>query len=248
MQPIQLSKFPETVDAVIHLAQSRSYRRFPVDTGEMFAVNVAMTMFLLTWAAQARVRHFCLASSGGVYEPFSGPLKEDAPLAPIGFLGASKLASEVIARPFSSTFSLNILRLFFPFGPGQRDRLIPDLVQRVRSGSTIQLSANGEGVRLVPTFIEDVAEVILTSVESAWTETLNVATPEVLSIREIANSIGRQLGVEPRFEITNKPQANIVPDLGRLSSRFNLDRFTRFEEGLRKTLDGDFGCRTEPAS
>ena len=40
--------------AVIHLAQSRSYRNFPEDSGEMFAVNVAMTMSLLAWAAQAR--------------------------------------------------------------------------------------------------------------------------------------------------------------------------------------------------
>jgi UDP-glucose 4-epimerase len=242
MGPIQSSEFPETVDAVIHLAQSRSYRSFPEDSGEMFAVNVAMTMSLLAWAAQARVRHACLVSSGAVYEPFTGSLKEDAPFAPIGFLGASKLASEVIARPFSSVFSLNILRLFFPFGPGQHDRLIPDLVRRVRSGSAIQLSAGGEGVRLVPTFIQDVVEVILTSVESSWTETLNVASPEVLSIREIADKIGQKLSIEPRFEITNRPQTNIVPDLSRLATRFNLDRFTRFEEGLRKTLAEDVRC------
>ena len=100
----------------------------------MFAVNVAMTMFLLEWAAQARVKQFCLVSSGAVYEPFASPLKEDAALAPIGFLGASKLASEIIAKPFSSIFTLNTLRLFFPYGPGQRDRLIPELVRRVRSG------------------------------------------------------------------------------------------------------------------
>ena len=110
-------------------------------------------------------------------------MKEDAPFAPIGFLGASKLASEVIARPFSSVFSLNILRLFFPLGRAN-DRLIPDLVRRVRSGSAIQRVGEREGVRLAPTFIEDVVEVILTSVESSWTETLNVASPEVLSIRE----------------------------------------------------------------
>jgi nucleoside-diphosphate-sugar epimerase len=240
-KPIPLPKFPETVDAVIHLAQSRSFRLFPEDSGEMFAVNVAMTMFLLEWAAQARVKQFCLVSSGAVYEPFASPLKEDAALAPIGFLGASKLASEIIAKPFSSIFTLNTLRLFFPYGPGQRDRLIPELVRRVRSGVAIQVSANGEGICLVPTFVEDIVEVILTSVTSSWTGTLNVSTPEVQSIREIANRIGQQLDVEPMFEITDKPQTNIIPDLGRLASRFELGRFTRFEEGLRKTIGEDFG-------
>ena len=32
---------------------------------------------------------------------------------------------------------------------------------------------------------------------------------------------------------------NIIPDLGRLASRFRLSRFTRFEEGLRKTVSED---------
>ena len=49
-KPIEFFKFPESVDAVIHLAQSRSYRHFPVDSREMFDVNVVMTMRLLEWA------------------------------------------------------------------------------------------------------------------------------------------------------------------------------------------------------
>jgi nucleoside-diphosphate-sugar epimerase len=202
----------------------------------MFAVNVAMTMMLLQWSAKAGVKHFCLVSSGAVYEPFSGLLREDAAVAPHGFLGASKLASEVLARPFSNLFSLNVLRLFFPYGPDQRNRLIPELVRRIREGSPVQLAANGEGIRLPPTFVDDVVEVILASLASSWTGTANVAAPELLSIRAIANIIGRQLKVEPKFEIVNTPAVDIVPDLSRLKSQFPLQRFTQFEDGLRKTL------------
>jgi len=235
-RPNHLSGFPGTADAVVHLAQSRSYQLFPSDAQEMFTVNVAMTMMLLQWSAQAGVKHFCLVSSGAVYEPFSGLLKEDAAVAPHGFLGASKLASEVLAKPFSSLFSLNVLRLFFPYGPDQRNRLIPELVRRIRDGSPVQLAANGEGVRLPPTFIDDVVEVIFASLASAWTGTVNVAAPELLSIRTIANLIGRELGVEPAFEIVNTPAVDIMPDLTRLRSQFPLQRFTRFEDGLRKML------------
>ena len=151
--PIERAGFPETVDAVIHLAQSRSYRHFPADSREMFGVNVGMTMRLLEWAARSGVKRFCLASSGAVYQPFLGPLNEEAAVAPAGFLGASKLASEIIAKPFSSLFALSILRLFFPYGPGQCDRLIPDMICRVRNGMPVQVTANGEGIRLVPTFV-----------------------------------------------------------------------------------------------
>ena len=72
--PFGTRDFPHTADAVVHLAQSRSYRRFPADSGEMFAVNVAMTMSLLEWATRSGVKQFCLVSSGAVYEPFGRDL------------------------------------------------------------------------------------------------------------------------------------------------------------------------------
>jgi nucleoside-diphosphate-sugar epimerase len=234
--PAGMSKLPEAIEVVIHLAQSRSYRRFPVDCREMFDVNVGMTMALLQWAAQSNIGQFCLASSGAVYEPFTGSLREDAALAPRGFLGASKLASETIAQPFAGLFKLNILRLFFPYGPGQRDRLIPDLIRRIRCGEAVQVTPNGEGMRLVPTFVGDIADVFLASVESSWTGIVNVATPEVLSIRSIAELIGRRLGIEPKLEIVDRTPIDIMPDLDRLAGRFDLRRFTQFEEGLRKTI------------
>ena len=237
-------EFPGSIEVVIHLAQSRRYRHFPVDSREMFDVNVGMTMSLLQWAAQSKVKQFCLVSSGTVYEPFTGSLQEDAAVAPRGFLGASKLASEIIARPFSGMFKLSILRLFFPYGPGQRDRLIPDLIRRIRCGEAVQVTANGEGMRLVPTFVEDIVNVFFASVEASWTGTVNVATPEVLSIRGIAELIGQQLGTEPRLEIVERTPIDIAPDLDRLASRFDLRRFTRFEEGMRRTIGANPGKDT----
>ncbi|WP_223969187.1 NAD(P)-dependent oxidoreductase [Bradyrhizobium sp. RD5-C2] len=235
---IEASSFPKTIDAVVHAAQSRRYRDFPADSREMFDVNVGMTMRLLDWAAQAAVKHFCLLSSGAVYEPFAAALREDAGLAPPGFLGASKFASEVVAKPFSSIFSLSILRLFFPYGPGQRDRLIPQLVRRIQDGGAIQLSGGTEGIRLAPTYIDDIVEVVLASIASSWTDTLNVAASETLSIRQISNTIGQQLGIEPKFEFVNPntPSVDIVPDLSRLASRLDLRRFVQFKEGIQRTI------------
>jgi hypothetical protein len=48
--------------------------------------------------------------------------------------------------------------------------------------------------------------------------------------------IGRQLGIEPKLEIVQRVPIDIVPDLDRLADRFDLSRFTRLEEGLRKTI------------
>src|SRR3712207_5042281 len=57
----------ESVDAVIHLAQSLNFRSFPEDAPEMFRVNVAAAASLLDWAIAAGASRFVLASSGSVY-------------------------------------------------------------------------------------------------------------------------------------------------------------------------------------
>lgn len=238
MRRIDAAQFPGDVDAVIHLAQARHYRSFPSDAREGFDVNVGMTFSLLEWAATAGVKHFCLVSSGSVYEPFANALREDLTPSPSGFLGASKLAAETIAKPFSSVLNLNILRLFFPFGPSQRDRLIPDLIRRVREGLPIQVTPNGEGLRLTPSYIGDVADVFVESIARSWCGTINVAAPEALSIRQISDVIGRQLGCAPRLEVVDKAAADIVPSLERLAALYDLKRFSSFDEGLRRTLEG----------
>ncbi len=223
---------PAGFDALVHLAQSRAYRAFPGDAAEMFRLNVAGTQGLLEAAADARIPRFCMISSGAVYEPFTCPIREDAALSPGGYLGASKLAAEVIAKPFATLLGLSVLRLFFPYGPGQAMRLVPDLVGRVREGRPVTIGADCQGMRLSPTHVDDVCEVILAAVEQDWTGTLNVAAPLDLSIREMAEAIGRALGCSPVFEIGAGPSPRVVPDLARLAAVYDLSRFRDFDAGL----------------
>ena len=227
---------PDRIDSIAHLAQARNYRRFPADAAEMFRVNVAGTAELLEFAADTSVAALCLVSSGTVYEPYAGEISEDAFLKPTSYLGASKLAAEILSRPYDSLFRLSVLRLFFPYGPGQQTRLIPDLADRVRNGVPIQLASDGEGVRLVPTFVDDVVEVIATSLEEGWRGTYNVANATVVSLRQLAGAIAKSLGKDPVFEITTRPAPAIVPRLDRLRERIDLARFTPLDIGIERTF------------
>jgi UDP-glucose 4-epimerase len=229
---------PTHLDAIAHVAQSRKYRHFPGDASEMFKVNVFGTAALLDYAVRAKVRRFCLISSGTVYEPFRGELKEDAPLEPTSYLGATKLAAEHLARPYGRLFQLSILRLFFPYGPGQRNRLLPELINRVRNGTPIQLASDGEGLRLVPTFIDDIAEVIATALAENWSGTINVSTPAVVTLRQLAEGIARTIGANAVFEATEQESKFVVPCLDQLRARFDLNRFTPLDLGLQRTLPG----------
>jgi len=240
--PVTSRDLPDRIDAVAHLAQARHYRNFPDDAPEMFRVNVNATAALLEYGRQAHASVFCLVSSGAVYEPYDGRISENAPLAPTGYLGASKLAAETLARPYGDLFDVSILRLFFPYGPGQTERLVADVIQRVRNGAPVHLASDGEGLRLVPTFVEDIAAVMETALAAHWRGVFNIATPAVVNLRELAEVIGSALGKQPCFEMNDRKAGAIVPDLERLRSRFDLSRFTPLEEGIRRTLAAQTEC------
>jgi UDP-glucose 4-epimerase len=229
---------PPRVDAIVHAAQSRNYHAFPTDGCEMFRVNVAGTWALLDYAVETGVSRFCLLSSGTVYEPYRGELGEEAPLAPTSFLGATKLAAEALARPYQRHLALSVLRLFFPYGPGQTKRLIPDIIGRVRTGRPVELSSDGEGLRIVPTYVDDIVDVVVAAVAEGWTGTMNVASPRVVSLRELADAIGTLVGQRPVFEITNRENIRIVPPLDRLKAHFDMARFTPLESALGHVVAG----------
>lgn len=231
---------PQGVDAIAHLAQSRVYRNFPGDSGEMFAINVAGTLALLQAAARAGVKRFCLVSSGTVYEPFEGPLVETAAVTPRSFLGASKAAAEIIARPFGAVMDVSILRLFTPYGPGQTERMVPDLVGRIREGRAVTL-AGADGLSFAPTYVDDICDVIGTALRDGWTGTINVASPETLSLREAAIVIGGVVGRAPVFEAGAGTAINLVPVLDELARRYYLHRFTSFADGIGRMVAADRG-------
>jgi UDP-glucose 4-epimerase len=223
------------VDAVVHLAQSRNFRRFPEDATEMFRVNIAATASLLDWAINIGARQFAFISSGAVYQPFTGRLEEDAPLAPPGYLGASKLAAEVLTRPYADKMTLCVLRVFFPYGPGQSDRLIPDLVRRITAGEAVTL-AGEDGLVFTPTYVDDVVGVIGAALIEGWAGTFNLASPHALSVRDAADRIGRLLQITPRYERLPQSAPRIVPSLHRLACRYAISSFKSFDQGLGNVL------------
>ena len=91
---------------------------------------------------------FVLASTGTVYEPYGGRLAEDAPVAPVSFYSATKLAAEALLQGWRSRLGCCALRLFFPYGPGQTGRLVPQLVERIRAKTAVTLDGSGDGMVL----------------------------------------------------------------------------------------------------
>jgi nucleoside-diphosphate-sugar epimerase len=233
-------RLPAKADSVIHLATSRLHREFPAAALDQFMVDVAAAAVLLDYARRAGAKQFILGSTGTVYEPYRDePLSEDLALAPTSFFAAAKVAVERLMACYDPFFAPLSLRLFFPYGPGQTDRLIPTIAASVRDNVPIRLPIEGEGIRMTPIFIEDVIDVIEAAILEVWRGIINVASPEVLSLQQLAIRLAALTGRSAQFVRDPSISGPLIrPDLTRLAARVSLDRFVNVESGLQRMMEG----------
>ena len=158
-------------------------------------------------------------------------------MQPDDFYAATKVAAEALMRPYASQYRTCVLRLFTPYGPGQRNRIIPVLIERVRERRPITLDGEQGGLRLSVTYVDDVVATFRAAAEEGWHGTYNVAAPEPTCVREIANTIGRVIGITPVFQHTGRPEPSpLVADLNRLAAMCDPGKFCSLDEGVRRTL------------
>lgn len=236
--PLNTTLLPTGIDAVIHLAQSPAYRQGAAGEESVFMTNVAMYAALLRWAANTGVKQFSSASTGTIYEPFDGPMHEDTPVSPTGYYGASKYAAEVLANAYQDRMTLAHLRLFFVYGPHQKDMLMARLIESIRSGKTVGLPAKGTGLKFVPTYVDDVARCFVESIENSWSGPVNVASPEVVTFKKVLDTISKSVGKDLNLERKgDSPKHPIVPDLSKLQTLTDMSQFHNLKTGIQNTVE-----------
>lgn len=237
-QDLTLLSLPAQVDAVIHLAQSSRFRDFPEHALDVFNVNVGSTARLLDYARRSQVKTFVLASSGGVYGAGEEAFKENATIPQHGLLGyylASKLCAEVLAQNYASLLNVSVLRFFFIYGKGQkRSMLMPRLVDNVRAGLPITLQG-GDGIRINPIHVSDAVQALEGSLQLTGSHTFNVAGSEILSMREIATTIGKAVGREPVFKVESVEPRNLTANIEAMRAALAVPR-VKLAQGIGELL------------
>jgi len=218
---------PSRVDAVCHLAQSARMRDFPAQAPDIFAVNLAATASLLDYARRSGASHFVLASTGGLYGRHDGAITEETPLNPpggeLGYYFETKRCAELLAAAYVDRLNVIVLRPFFIYGPAQHDdMLIPRLIARVRAGQPITLRGQS-GTRLNPIYVDDAVAVLEGTLGLDGHHVINVAGPQVSSIREISNRIAGLLGVDPVFQLEAGEPDHIVSSIARMKAIVDRD-------------------------
>ncbi len=206
-------------------------------------VNAASTQWLADYARSAHVSRFVYASSGSVYQPRARPLTEDAPVRPPTYHPATKRMSEMMLTYYEPYFSLAVLRLFAPYGPGQVNRLIPRMIESVRNGTPVSLSRGGEP-RINPIFVDDLVAVLAQALAGNRTYTVNLAGPRTVSMRSLAQLIGAAVGRKPIFvEAESATKGNLVADTRRMHDLFAVATMVEPKDGIARVVSTDFRGR-----
>lgn len=235
---------PESVDAVIHLAQSQHFREFPAYADRIFNVNTISTLRLLEYARRAKARSFVLASSGGIYGHGDEGFREDQAITAKGDLGfylGTKLCAEVLAENYFPFMNIIILRFFFVYGPGQRTMmLIPRLVQAIKEGRPIILQGK-EGLKINPTYVTDAATAVFHSLDLQESQKINIAGPEVLNLKQISQEIGNALRQDPVFEVHEHIQPQHLVGNIKKMVHFLGQPLVKFKEGIERYITEEYG-------
>lgn len=174
-----------------------------------------------------------------VDENFNGDICTFAPRA---VYGESKRLSETISKIFiDEGMDIKIIRLAIGYGVGVKyddARFINEFIKKAINFGEIKMLDEGNVLRQL-SFITDTIEMILNIMLSGKENIYNVGGVDLKSIREIAQIIAKNEGVEVKLpeipaSVGGTPKTLIL-DITRYINEFGHPNFIPYEKGLAKT-------------
>jgi len=192
----QLAELIRTSDCVVFAAAEA-----PCKTPKSLERNIALVFAVLQAIRVSTPTYLMNVSSDAVYLDSAMPLSESSPIGPANLHGAMHAAREALLN--SAPTSVIHLRptLIYGFGDPHNGYGPNQFLSRVRSGADIHLFGNGEE-RRDHVHIRDVARIAACCLVKRPTGSLNVASGEVQSFREIAECTVRLNGGKVQIQAT----------------------------------------------
>jgi UDP-glucose 4-epimerase len=190
------------VDAVFHVASATTPGVSRAAPSLEASLNIAPTLRLLEMMQDAPGTRLVYMSSGGtVYgDPASPQVGEAAPLRPLSYYGAGKVAIETFIGACAHAFGIpaTVLRPSNLYGPGQPRYLgfgvVRSMLQHVIDGSTMEIWGDGRIVRDF-LYIDDLVaafDAVLTHPDPSGT--FNVGSGDGCSLNELVEIVQRASG------------------------------------------------------
>ena len=231
------------VDTVFYLSQSPHYRLFPLRTSHVLNVNVVSAVALAEQAVASGVRRFIYVSTGNVYRPSFEPLNESSCLRQDDWYGVTKAQAEGCLSLFAPHMRVSLVRLFGVYGPAQVNRLVPRLIDRLRRSDAVEVERNPtdpsdlDGLRISLTYVDDIVHGLILIGSQDHTGPINLASPSVVSIRDLCSALAQRLKVIPQVRLSDRfRQGDLIADVS-LFTRLYKAPFTSLDTGLTATLE-----------
>ena len=195
------------------------------------------------------VKNGVLASSSSVYGnckevPFREDMIVDYAISPYA---ATKKANEVMAHVYHKLYDMNIimLRFFTVYGPRQRpDLAINKFTRLMLEDKEIPMFGDGTTSRDY-TYVDDIVDGIIKSCEYTLNnenvyEILNLGNSSPISLKEMINTIGKTLNVEPKIKQLPMQPGDVdrtYADISKAKEMIGYEPRTTFEEGIKKFVE-----------
>jgi UDP-glucose 4-epimerase len=208
------------------------------DTG-MMVDNIRIMHAVCGALERAPVAHVVYFSSDAVYSDGPLPLTEESPTVPVSMHGAMHLARELMLKATGEA-PLAVVRSTLIYGAGDpHNGYGPNRFRRLAAaGEDIVLFGEGEE-RRDHVLIDDVAEIVCRVIERGSRGTLNIATGEVVSFRDLAERIAGS--VAPAVAVRGTPRQGTMPhggyrpfDIAACHRAFPDFRYTPLADGLKR--------------
>jgi nucleoside-diphosphate-sugar epimerase len=155
------------------------------------------------YCRQLGIKKLILISSGAVYGNTNEKTSPAHALNPITDYAKSKALGEELVKD-AYTAQLNILRLYFPYGPGESaSRLIPRIKKDILEGKKIFCRSDG-GPFISLMHVEDMSKTIVNDfiANDFFGCEINIASDQIMGIRDLSLIIAKGVGRSVAFEET----------------------------------------------
>jgi len=224
----------DNVDVIIHCASIVGNAN--ISKSQYMDINVKSTLELLEFGLKNKIKKFILISTGGVYG-FSNNISDENDICNAKEIySLSKYFSEKVCELYKGKLSIVILRLFFPYGDGQKGRLISNLFNDILKRNEIMLNKNGQPI-INPIHIFDVVNIVKNIIENDLDGTFNICGNEFISIEQICRKIAFIVNVhDPQFIYGDNDIDNLMGNSKKICRSLNYNMQVNLNEGLELFL------------
>lgn len=235
-------------EGIIHLATSYvKANPSQSEVSNMLNTNILLPTNLLIEAVKNKVQFFVNTGTCFEYNQSQNAISEDSELKPFNFYASTKLSFEQILKFYAQSGQIKAatLRLFYPYGPKDNNKLVTFLCNSLLSNNEVNLTKAEQ--LLSYTYVTDIVEAYLKTMdflarEKSNYEVFNIGNSEAVSVASIARMLEELSGKKDLVHLGSVPYPkneimNMQCNSQKAQNLLGWTAKTPIKQGLKETYE-----------